>query len=293
MGMEIGKKLAKFYYWEYFWLTIILIATILMHIAIIGSPRRPIFDEIHYVQEVQGILSKNYDLHPEHPPLGKLIVLSGVVLFGDNPVGWRFFSILFGAFVILFFYLICRKLGLSRTSSSLATFFLGFENLTFVQSSVAMLDVYLYALILSAFLSYLCNKYILVGILTGFSALIKLNGILAIPTIFIHWILFNTKNIFKSIIIIIAAPITFIILFPLFDFLVYKKFINPIIRVKEMLSLSSSLTFANTTHDYLSKPWEWILSYNPIPYSFRPRYIGAVISKMVNFNIFFDLVNIQ
>ena len=74
MDMEISKKLAKLYNWEYFWLAIILLATILMHISIISSPRRPMFDEIHYVQEVQGILSKNYDLHPEHPPLGKLIV---------------------------------------------------------------------------------------------------------------------------------------------------------------------------------------------------------------------------
>ena len=139
-----------------------------------------------------------------------------------------------------------------------------------------MLDVYLYAFILFTFLSYLCNKFILVGIFTGISALIKLNGIFALPTIFIHWLLTNTKNIFKSIIIVITAPITFIVLFPLFDFLIYKKFINLIVRVKEMLSLSGSLTFANTTHEYLSRPWEWVLSYNPIPYSFRPRYIGGV-----------------
>ena len=36
-------------------------------------------------------------LHPEHPPLGKMLIAAGSLLFGDNPLGWRAASVLAGA----------------------------------------------------------------------------------------------------------------------------------------------------------------------------------------------------
>ncbi|GAI29899.1 unnamed protein product, partial [marine sediment metagenome] len=60
------------------------------------QPTELVFDEQHYVTEARSILQGGDDLHWEHPPLGKLFIVFGMFLFGDNPLGWRFFSILFG-----------------------------------------------------------------------------------------------------------------------------------------------------------------------------------------------------
>jgi dolichyl-phosphate-mannose-protein mannosyltransferase len=274
--MEIKKSLTKFYKWEYFWLIVIIITTLLIHFSIVNRPNFPFFDEDHYVKGAQKIILEHYDLHPDHPPLGKLFVVLGVKIFGDNQMGWRFFSIIFGSIIIVLFYLICRKLGLSRTTSSIATFILGFENMTFVQSSVAMLDVYLYALMLASFLFYLHDKYYATGIFIALCSLIKLNGAFTALAIFVHWLFIKKRRTWKLLIAAIIAPISFLALFPIFDFLVYLQFLNPILRIKEMLTLGSSLTFATTIHEYLTRPWEWVLKYSSIPYLYHPRYEGAV-----------------
>ena len=78
-----------------------------------------------------GISRKTTDLRPEHPPLGKLIIVAGIEIFGDNPWGWRFFPILFGTASIVLFYFLCRRLDMSRNASNIATFLLAFENMTF------------------------------------------------------------------------------------------------------------------------------------------------------------------
>ena len=35
-----------------------------------------------------------------------------MLIFGDNPLGWRFFSVILGAISIVLFYLICRNLSM-------------------------------------------------------------------------------------------------------------------------------------------------------------------------------------
>ena len=77
---------------------------------------------------------------------------------------------------------------MSRVASNIATFLLAFENLTFLMDSVAMLDVFCVTFMLAAFLLYVNRRYISSGIAIGLSALAKLNGALALPVVFIHWV---------------------------------------------------------------------------------------------------------
>ncbi|MBI2957303.1 MAG: glycosyltransferase family 39 protein [Chloroflexi bacterium] len=75
-----------------------------------------IFDELHYIPEAIRFLHREYPeqehgiVRGEHPPLSKWLIASGIVIFGDNPVGWRVLPILFGIASIFIFYLICRRL---------------------------------------------------------------------------------------------------------------------------------------------------------------------------------------
>lgn len=277
--MEIKRKLYRFYKWQYFWLFLIVIATLIMHFCIITNPGHPFFDEIHYVNDARSITENNTTTRAEHPPLGKLIIVGGIEIFGDNVWGWRVFSIIFGTATIIMFYFLCRRYNMSPTASNIATFLLAFENMTFVQASVAMLDVFYLTFMMAAFLLYACRKYISSGIAIGLSGLAKLNGLLALPAIGIHWIFSQRPRSWWFLLLILFAIISFLELMIVFDFAITREFSSvwdPFHRIKEMQSLSGSLTFATVTHPAASHPWEWVISYIPMAYWYMPHFTGGI-----------------
>jgi predicted membrane-bound dolichyl-phosphate-mannose-protein mannosyltransferase len=279
MGMEIKDKLYRLYKWEYFFLCVIVIATLIMHFCIVTRPTDLILDEQHYIKDARNIMQNHESLRTEHPPLAKLIIVAGIKTFGDNPWGWRVFPILFGTVSIVLFYFLCRRLNMSPTASNIAAFLLAFENLTFLQASVAMLDVFCLTFMLAAFLLYVNRRYINSGIAVGLSALAKLNGALALPVIFIHWI-FSRQGRSRGIIFtILFSILSFVELMILFEYIIAQRVtssLDPFLRIKDMLSLSGSLTFATVTHPYASHPWDWLISYKPMAYWYMPHYTAAI-----------------
>jgi predicted membrane-bound dolichyl-phosphate-mannose-protein mannosyltransferase len=284
VDVEVKRTLSRFYHWEYFWLCIILVATLAMHFSIILSPNQVVLDETHYVNDARSIIESNTDPRFEHPPLAKLFIVAGIEIFGDNQYGWRVLPIIMGTIGIVLFFFICRKLSMSRRAVNIATFLLAFENMTFLQASMAMLDVFFLTLTLAFFLLYLYRSYVLSGIFIGLAALAKLFAAMATPVLLIHWIFTRTKQTKWFILTVILAPVSFLALMPLFDFAITHQFKNPIVRLGEMQGGLSQLTFANTTHPALSRPWEWLLNYNPMAYWFGPiananwvgGYTGAI-----------------
>lgn len=274
--MALRKTLLRIYHWEYLWLVLIVALTLAAHISIIKIPDQLVLDEQHYVKDARYILANHETQRPEHPPLAKLFIVVGITIFGDNQWGWRIPSIFMGTIGIAIFYFICRRLKLSRNVASLATFLYGFENFTFLQASLAMLDVFMVTLMLAAFLLYLYREYILAGVFLALSALSKMFAALAAPTMLIHWLFSRGKRSWWFWLTAFFAPVSFIVLMPLFDFAISRHFQNPAARIKEMLSLMSSLTFYNTSHPALSRPWEWVLNYKPMAYWYTPHYTGAI-----------------
>ncbi len=279
MGMEIKNRLARFYRWEYFWLCLIVIATLVMHFIIINNPSELILDEQHYVKDAREISVNQTTERQEHPPLGKLIIVGGMESFGDNPWGWRVFPIVFGTAGIVLFYFLCRKLDMSRETSSIATFLLAFENMNFLMSSVAMLDVFFVTLMLAAFLLYVTRQYIASGVAIGLSALAKLSGALAGPVVALHWIFAKGPRSWWFLLAGFFAIITFVeIMIPL-DYAISRVFntlADPLHRIQTMLSLSGSLTFENVDHVSASRPWEWLISYKPMAFWIMPHYTAAI-----------------
>jgi len=275
--MEIVKQLAqRLGNWEYTGLCLLVLVTLALHFSTIMQPNEPVFDEQYYVTDARYILQGEGTWHIEHPPLGKLFIAFGMFLFGDNPFGWRFFSVLFGAICIVLFYLICRQLTMSKESSFFATFLLSLENLSFVQASVAMLDVYSLAFMLLSFWLYLKGRYLLSGVSVGLSALAKLNGALALPVILLHWFFTNRQRPKKFLSSMLSAPASFLLLMPLFDFAIWHKFLNPIEQIETMLRVSGMSTFAQYPSEMLSRPWDWIIRPEIITYWVDPHYIGMI-----------------
>jgi predicted membrane-bound dolichyl-phosphate-mannose-protein mannosyltransferase len=276
--MEIVKliiyRLGK---WEYTWVCLLVLVTLVMHFSILNQPAEPFFDEQYYIGDARAILDGHGELRLEHPPLAELIITFGMFLFGDTPLGWRFFSILFGTIGIVFFYLICRQLSMSQKASFLATSLFALENLSFVQASIAMLDVYSVTFMLAAFWFYLKGNYPFAGVFICFSTLAKLSGALVLPIIVVHWLLVRRDRPAHFSASMVLAPLLFFVLIPLFDFTIARQLLlDPLTRIKYILLQSSKVTYAYATHPFASRPWEWLIWPQIMPYWYIPHYTATI-----------------
>ncbi|HAV10554.1 MAG TPA: hypothetical protein DCX22_02930, partial [Dehalococcoidia bacterium] len=275
--MEVAMQwLRKAVRWEYFGLLLLVLITLGMHFSVINRPDVLMFDEQHYVVDARSIIAGNESSRLEHPPLAKLMIMAGMLLFGDNPFGWRFFSVLFGTFIIILFYLICRRLLMSKRESFLATFLLAFENLTFVQAGIAMLDVYCLAFMMLCFWLYLRGNYLLSSVAVALAAVAKLTGVFALAAIGLHWLLTRRDRTYRVIGAFWLSAGSFVLLYWLFSYPVTHRLINPVDGMQNMVEQLASVTYAVSNHPSKSYPWEWVLLPLIMPYWYTPHYLGAI-----------------
>ena len=108
-------------------------------------PTKVMFDEVHYVPAARQLIALSGPVNIEHPLLAKEIIASGILLFGDNSLGWRFFSTLAGTATVLgVFAILWLMLGRVRPALFGALFVL-FNGTVFIQARIAMLDGYMAA----------------------------------------------------------------------------------------------------------------------------------------------------
>lgn len=108
------------------------------------------FDELHYIpavtQWLHGMPTKNL----EHPLVGKLMMAVFVKIFGDNFFGWRLGSVLFGSLSIFYVYKIAHYYFKEQATSVVIGLLAVFNFWFFVQSRIAMIEIYMMAFFLIA-----------------------------------------------------------------------------------------------------------------------------------------------
>ncbi|OYW44263.1 MAG: hypothetical protein B7Z08_02995 [Sphingomonadales bacterium 32-68-7] len=128
-------------------LTALFGALALVRIAI---PTQPMFDEIHYLPAARAFLELSQRVNPEHPPFGKEMIAAGIWLLGDNAWGWRIAPWAFGV-LGLFAGMRAMWFASGTRFASLATgFLLATAFPLFIQTRIAMLDVFMISLTLVA-----------------------------------------------------------------------------------------------------------------------------------------------
>ncbi|MDR2590063.1 MAG: phospholipid carrier-dependent glycosyltransferase [Oscillospiraceae bacterium] len=110
------------------------------------------FDEIYFVttaaQHLEGIPPYEWT----HPPLGKEIIATSILIFGMNPFGWRFIGALCGVIMLAVMYVLVKNMFGKTTVATCATLLLGFDFMRFVQTRLGTIDTYVVLFILFAFL---------------------------------------------------------------------------------------------------------------------------------------------
>ena len=103
------------------------------------------FDEVFYVPAARQWLALQDTSNPEQPPLGKELIALGIAVFGDRPLGWRFMSTVFGSLTLVGMYLWGRALFRSERGAWMTVVLTVANQLFYVQSRVATLDVFMFA----------------------------------------------------------------------------------------------------------------------------------------------------
>ncbi|CAN5785036.1 phospholipid carrier-dependent glycosyltransferase [soil metagenome] len=125
----------------------------------LGSPSKVIFDETYYAKDACWYAyssAKRCGISEEqtsvHPPLGKWLISLGVKAAGYDSFGWRVAAVAAGVLSVIAVFILARKLLGTTWQAVLAAALMAIDPLHFVQSRVAMLDIFVVMLGLAAFL---------------------------------------------------------------------------------------------------------------------------------------------
>ena len=100
------------------------------------------FDEIYFVKSAEQYLNLQVPYEWTHPPLGKLILASGILAFGYNPFGWRIMGVIFAMLMIPAIYILGKKLIGTWIGASASAFLLTFDFMHFTMARMATADTY-------------------------------------------------------------------------------------------------------------------------------------------------------
>ena len=101
-----------------------------------------IFDEIYHARTAYENIHNMSVYEWTHPPLGKLIIALGILIFGMKPFGWRIMGALFGVGMIPLLYVFAKRI-FKRTDFAFITAGLwAFDCMHFTQTRIATIDVY-------------------------------------------------------------------------------------------------------------------------------------------------------
>ena len=247
----------------------------------IQFPSKVNFDEFHYVPAARDFLEGKAAINWEHPPLGKMLIATGIRIAGDRPFGWRLPSTTAGALTLVGIYFLALIFFNSARSAewvallTLCNFFL------YVQSRIALLDGFMVmflvwglvfqfrALAQETFSGTAQKSIIISGCLFGLALGCKWPALPALPL----GVGFLTLRFRKP------ALAWALGCFGLLPLLVYVLILTPLLFMKgfpyhgyDLIRLHqdiiNGLTAKNDPHFYESKWYQWPFMVRSIWYAF-------------------------
>jgi 4-amino-4-deoxy-L-arabinose transferase-like glycosyltransferase len=116
----------------------------------LGIPSKLVFDETHYVPAARALVELSAPRNTEHPLVAKELIALGMLIFGDNSFGWRFFAWLSGVATVVAAFALLWLLTRRMRPAVVGALLLMLDQLLFVLARIGMLDVFLGAFVLWA-----------------------------------------------------------------------------------------------------------------------------------------------
>jgi dolichyl-phosphate-mannose--protein O-mannosyl transferase/Gpi18-like mannosyltransferase len=126
------------------WLIILGLSVISFCVRVfyLRFPEEMIFDEVYHARAAGEYLRGINPFEWVHPPLAKLLIASGVNIFGLNSFGWRIMPVIFGTFFIPVMYILGKSLFGRRSLGVVAALLVSLDGVFFVQSRTAMTNIF-------------------------------------------------------------------------------------------------------------------------------------------------------
>jgi len=297
---------------------LLVLAAMLLFAPRLDVPARYMFDEVYHAYTAGQYAAGNPDAYVwntkaptpgvaymwNHPPIGVLMITGGILLWGDVPFGWRFSSAVFGATGILLVYLIAMAMMRDRRIAVLAASLVLVDTLWFVQSRIAMLDIFGTVFSLATLLSlhsFLTSRadraapaLIRTGLFLGLALATKWNAaFLAVFTgivvLYHSWASARstrqspdagTRFAWRSL--LIWVPVSLLLVPALVYLAAYIPFFATGHDWGQFLELHRQ-TFAyhlqlKELHTYQSRWWQWPLAMRPVWHSVS--YVGDTVAHI-------------
>ncbi len=100
------------------------------------------FDEIYFPRTAYEQIHGLSIYERTHPPLGKVFMEIGILIFGMNTFGWRFSGIFFGIMLVPLIYAFALKVFKKSQWAFVAAFLIMFDFMRLAQSRLATIDTY-------------------------------------------------------------------------------------------------------------------------------------------------------
>jgi predicted membrane-bound dolichyl-phosphate-mannose-protein mannosyltransferase len=251
----------------------ILAFAALSRFLFLSSPPSEYFDEVYHAFTARRMLSGDpkawewWNTSPEgfafewtHPPMAKLIMVLGMLVFGENSFGWRAPSALLGTFTIFLVYKIAFHLTNKKTAL-LSAFLFSIDGLPLVMSRLGMNDAYFLFFLLLCFYFFLKDKHLLSALALGLSLSSKWSTFWILPLLFVAHFSLKKKATKKYLYYICLPPLVYFASYlPMFAHKHHT--LSTFIEVqKQMWWYHTGL---DATHPYQSTPLSWPLMIRPV-----------------------------
>lgn len=110
------------------------------------------FDEIYHARTAYEHINFMPPYENTHPPLGKLIIAIGILIFGNSPFGWRFSGTVFGIIMLPVIYIFAKKLFKKTKVATFVMVLFSLDFMHFAQTRIATIDVYVTLFIILMFM---------------------------------------------------------------------------------------------------------------------------------------------
>lgn len=208
----------------------------------------------------------NY-MNLEHPPLAKYFIAL-TMLISDTPLAWKIPSLIAGSLIVLFSYLIVRRV-FGEIPGLVAAGIVFVEPVIRAMSMVAMLDIYV--ALFSVISLYFAVKapYPLSSINVGLAGSSKINGFTNVLSIIASsWRNRRVTNLRLAIcVFVIPLLVYFVINIPI---IVYAGGITKWIDL-QLWALSWHTRSRPPGGPPIANPWDWFLARNSFPLHYSPN----------------------
>ncbi len=164
-------------------LGVMIAGGLLIRIQGLGSPITYTFDEVYFVHNAQNYAVGLADTN-DHPPLGKLLIAVGMVLFGFNSVGWRFIPLCFGLQTIVLAYWAGLTTFQNGRAGWMAAAFVAADGFFISYSRSALLDGIMVCFVIWSFVAAVTAEtwrgVVASAILIGLATSVKWSGVFAV-----------------------------------------------------------------------------------------------------------------